>query len=168
VHLDGPLQSFSKLMSWEQASVVMQPPLKRYPQLEDAYAEQRTYLENGWADDLAAFVDAGLVREGDAYVLPLTAEVRLQILKELFFADYDELWRRVDALPVLVAVAARAPEPIASFKRGAAEVVKQLAPHADLRWYDSAHDIPLHLPDDVAAATEEVAQRIEESSRTIL
>jgi len=168
VHIDGPLRAFSNLMSWEQASVVMQPPLKRYPLLEDAYDEQRAYLEAGWGDDLRQFVESGLLRDGDAYVLPLTADVRLQILQELFYTDFDELWRRADSLPLLVAVAARAPEPIASWKRENVDAVRRLAPHAELRWFDSAHDIPLHLPDEIAGAVEGVAIRMEESSRTIL
>ncbi len=167
-HLDGPLASFSNLMTWDQASVVMQPPLKRYPELEDAYAEQRTYLEDGWGDDLRPFVEAGLIRDGDAYVLPLTSEVRLQILRELFESKPEDLWPRLDGLPVLVAVADRAPEPIASWKRSAAEQIERLAPRAEVRWFESAHDIPLHLPDEVAAEVERVAGHIEESSRTFL
>jgi hypothetical protein len=146
----------------------MQPPLKRYPRVEDAYDEQRAYLEDGWGDDLRVFVDSGLVRDGDAFVLPLTAEVRLQILRELFFTDFDALWRRADHLPLLVAIASRAPEPIASWKRSNADEVQSLAPHAELKWFDSAHDIPLHLPDEVATAVERTATRLEESSRTNL
>lgn len=156
-HLDGPLRSFGNLMSWEQASVVMQPPLKHYAELDEAYDEQRLYLENGWGDDLKTFVEAGLKREGDGYRLPLTAEVRLQILRELFFTDFDEMWPRVDHLPVLIAVASRAPELIAEWKRANVEEVSRLVPHAEIRWYDSAHDIPLHLPDDVAVAVEQLA-----------
>jgi pimeloyl-ACP methyl ester carboxylesterase len=168
VHLDGPLRSFSNLMSWDQASVVMQPPLKRYAVLEEAYDEQRSYLETGWGDDLRTFVEAGLTRDGDAYRLPLTAEVRLQILQELFFTDFDPMWQRADAKPLLVAVAARAPEMIAEWKRTNVEEVRRLAPNAEVKWYDSAHDIPLHLPDQVAADVEALAGQIEESSRTKL
>lgn len=167
-HIDGPLRAFSNLMSWEQASVVMQPPLRRYAVLDEAYDEQRAYLEAGWADDLRQFVESGLIRDGDGYRLPLTTEVRLQILQELFYTDFDALWQRVDRLPVLVAIAERAPEPIASWKRSNAEDVARLAPHAVIEWFDSAHDIPLHLPDQVAAAVERTASQVEESSRTIL
>jgi pimeloyl-ACP methyl ester carboxylesterase len=168
VHLDGPLRAFSNLMSWEQASVVMQPPLKRYFELDEAFDEQRAYLEGGWGDDLRQFVESGLMRDGDAYRLPLTAEVRLQILRELFYTDFDELWRRVDGLPVVVAIAERAPEPIASWKRSNADEVARLASHAEIEWFDSAHDIPLHLPDQVAATVERLAAQVEDSSRTIL
>lgn len=167
-HIDGPLRAFSNLMSWDQASVAMQPPLRRYTGLDEAYDEQRAYLENGWGDDLRQFVESGLMRDGDAYRLPLTTEVRLQILQELFYTDFDALWRRVDHLPVLVAIAERAPEPIASWKRGSADEVAILAPHAAIEWFDSAHDIPLHLPDQVAEAVERLAVQLEKSSRTIL
>ena len=167
-HIDGPLRAFSNLMSWDEASVLMQPPLQRYPRLDDAYDEQRRYLETGWGDDLRQFVEAGLIRDGDGYTLPLTAPVRLEILQDLFFTDFDEIWPRVDALPTLVAIAARAPEPIASWKRANVDGVRRLVPHAEIKWYDSAHDIPLHLPDEVAADVERLAARVEQSSRTIL
>lgn len=158
-HLDGPLRSFSNLMSWDQASVVMQPPLKHYANLEEAFAEQRGYLEDGWAEDLQAFVEAGLIQDADGYALPLTAGIRLQILQALFDFDEEALWPRLAASAVLIAQAERAPAAIADFKRQSAEIVGQMLPSAEIKWYPSAHDIPLHLPDQLAADIEAVASR---------
>lgn len=159
-HLDGPLQSFSRLMSWDQASVLMQPPLPRYAALDEAIAQQRAYLEEGWADDLTPFVEAGLVRDAGGFTPTLTTEVRLQILRELYEFRPEDLWPRLRGRPVLIAQAERAPEGIAGWKRAGAERVKELLPEAEVRWYDSAHDIPIHLPGDIAAAVRHLAARV--------
>ena len=159
VHVDGPLLSFGRLMSWEQASQLMQPPLKRFASLEDAVAEQREYLKHGWGDDLVAFVAAGLIRDAEAYVLPMDAAVRLQILRELYDLKPEELWPQL-RLPVLVMVAGGAPEFIVPWKKAGAEAVAELLPAAEIRWYRSEHDIPLHLPDETAADVEELAGKV--------
>lgn len=165
-HLDGPLQSFSKLMNWDQASRLMQPPLPRYTALEEAIAQSRAYLEDGWDDDLTPFVEAGLVKDAHGFIPTLTAEVRLQILRELFAFEPERLWPRLRKMPVLVAIAERAPEAILEWKQRAAEEVEQLLPEATVRWYPSAHDIPIHLPGEMAAAIRELAASLaEESSR---
>ena len=159
-HLDGILRSFSKLMSWDQASVLMQPPLRHYADLAEAVAEQKTYLETGWGDDLADFVQAGLVEDGAGFALTLTAEVRLQILLELYAFDPEQLWPALQRVPVLIAVAQQGPPPILSWKEQSVQEVARLLPDADIRWFPSAHDIPLHLPDEVAAAVRELYDRV--------
>lgn len=159
-HIDGPLQSFSKLMSWEQASQVMQPPLPRYAALDEAVAQQRVYLEDGWAEDLLPFVQAGLVEDAGSFVPTLTTEVRLQILEELYAFQPEKLWPKLDRMPVMVAVAERAPAAIQGWKRQSVAEVASLLPSAEVRWYASAHDIPIHLPAQVAAAVLDLTEKI--------
>lgn len=159
-HLDGPLQSFSKLMTWDQASVLMQPPLRRYADFSEAVAEQRGYLEAGWGDDLTDFVRAGLVEDGAAFALKLTADVRLQILRELYEFQPEALWPRLQGAPVLVAVAEQGPPAIKTWKERSATEVARLVPDAEIRWFASAHDIPLHLPAEVAAAVADLVRRV--------
>ena len=158
VHIDGPLQWFGGMMSWEQASVLMQPPLKRYPTLDEAVEEHRAYLKTGWGDDLVQFVAAGLIRDAEAFVLPMDAPTRLHILRELYELKPEELWPRV-RVPLYLAVASQAPEFIQSWKRAGVDTVQRLAPAAEIKWYDSAHDIPLHLPDELAADIEDLIRR---------
>ena len=159
-HLDGPLTSFSGFMSWDQASVLMQPPLRHYADLAEAVAEQRGYLEDGWGDDLTGFVEAGLVADGDGFALTLTAEIRLQILKELYAFRPEGIWPQLHGLPVLIAAADKSPAAIAGWKRQSIEQVGRLLPDAVVRWFPSGHDIPVHLPAQVAAAVEELSTRI--------
>jgi pimeloyl-ACP methyl ester carboxylesterase len=161
VVVDGPTSSFSGMMTWEEAAVRMQPPLPVYGDLEQAIAGQRASLNDAWADDLTDFVRAGLVeRSGGGFASTLSAEVRLQILRHLFDFQPELLFASVDG-PILLASAAQlwpgAPPEFAERRRRSAEAVQELRPDAQLRWYDSRHDIPLIRPAGLAADIERTA-----------
>src|SRR5258708_5174695 len=82
--LDGPIAPTSERITWEDASRMMQPPLPRYRSLEEAFEAKRQELGEAWGEDLQQFVKSGLRRDGDSWVLTLTAPVRLQILEQLY------------------------------------------------------------------------------------
>lgn len=143
--IDGPVQPMSERMSWEEAASLMQPPLPRYARLEDAYATVAGYLGDAWGRDLEPSVDAGLVRDGDAWILTLTAEVRRQILRHLYDFQPQLLWPGLE-MPAL-AVFAGGDSMMRAWKEQVALALAGQAPVVDIRWYDSRHDIPQILPD---------------------
>ncbi|HEX6547157.1 MAG TPA: alpha/beta fold hydrolase [Candidatus Dormibacteraeota bacterium] len=155
--IDGPVAPISERMTWEDAARLMQPPLPRYRSLAEAYATQKTYLGEAWADDLELFVEDMHLRDADAWVLTLTADVRLQILRELFSFQPQLLWPQV-AAPAFVALAG-ADSGMRSWKEAGARAVAELAPEADIRWYDSDHDIPLIRADELAVDVERFCLR---------
>src|ERR1700676_2229945 len=155
--MDGPIASISESITWEDASRMMQPPLPRYGSLEDAYQASRQVLGNAWDDDLQPFVKAGLWRDGSAWVLRLTAPVRLQILEQLYQFRPEVAAAAITA-PLLVGLAAN-DAALRARKEAGARRIKEIRPDADIRWYDSQHDIPLIRADDVARDLEELARR---------
>jgi hypothetical protein len=114
-------------------------------------------LGNGWDDDLQPFVKAGLWRDGNAWVLRLTAAVRLQVLEQLYHFRPEVAAAAITA-PLLVGLAANDPALRARKEEGARRM-QEIRPDADIRWYDSRHDIPLIRPDDVATDLEALARR---------
>ena len=161
VVVDGATTSFSRLMSWDEASARMQPPLPTYPDLEAAIAAERASLGDSWGDDLRAFVQAGLVAAQAGALSPtLTAGVRLQILRELFDFQPELLFASVEG-PVLLAMAGQlwpgAPREFGERRRRAVDEVVELRPDAQVRWYESRHDIPLIRPAELAADVERTA-----------
>src|SRR5947209_3193734 len=157
--IDSPILPMSERLTWEQAAQVMQPPLPRYSSLEEAYDTSRQLLGPAWSPDLEAFVAASHRREGEAWVLTLTADVRLQILKQLYGFQPSLLFERVSGLPLLLALAG-ADAGFRRWKEQGAELLVAAVPDADLRWYDSAHDIPLIQPDQVAEDVERLCLRV--------
>jgi pimeloyl-ACP methyl ester carboxylesterase len=155
--MDGPIASISESLTWDDASRMMQPPLPRYRSLEDAYQASRQVLGNGWDDDLQPFVKAGLWRDGNAWVLRLTAAVRLQVLEQLYHFRPEVAAAAITA-PLLVGLAANDAAMRARKEEGARRM-QEIRPDADIRWYDSGHDIPLIRPDDVATDLEALARR---------
>jgi pimeloyl-ACP methyl ester carboxylesterase len=155
--MDGPIASISESIAWEDASRMMQPPLPRYPSLEDAYQASGQVLGNGWDDDLRPFVKAGLWHDGDAWVLRLTAPVRLQILEQLYHFRPEVAAAAITA-PLLVGLAAN-DAALRARREAGARRMREIRPDAEIRWYDSPHDIPLIRPDDVATDLEELARR---------
>jgi pimeloyl-ACP methyl ester carboxylesterase len=155
--MDGPIASISESIPWEDASRMMQPPLPRYRSLEDAYEVTRHVLGDAWEDDLQPFVKAGLWNDGDAWVLRLTAPVRLQILEQLYWFRPEVAAAAITA-PLLVGLAAN-DLALRSRKEQGATRMHEIRPDTDIRWYDSRHDIPLIRPDDVAADLEALARR---------
>lgn len=167
--IDGPVQPMSERLAWADVMHLMQPPLPRYASLEEAYAQARTYVGNAWGEDLQPGVDAGFIHEGDAWVLPLTSGVRLQILRHMYDFQPQILWARLE-VPALLALAG-ADEAMRAWKEAGAASVAEVAPGVDVRWYDSRHDIPQIAPDPLAADVErlcleagfnEVARRLSE------
>ncbi|HXM56785.1 MAG TPA: alpha/beta hydrolase [Candidatus Dormibacteraeota bacterium] len=161
VFVDGPTVSFSRLMSWEDAAQRMQPPLPVYPDLDAATAAQRQYLGDAYADDLREFVRAGLVEvEGGGLASTLTADVRLQILRDLYDGQPELLFANVEG-PILLAMAGQlwpgAPREFAERRRRGAEEVVELRPDAQVRWYESRHDVPLIRPAELSADVERTA-----------
>ena len=153
--VDGPVRPWSESgMTWEQAERLMQPPLPLYSNLEEALAEKQGFLKDSWDEDLAEFVRAGLVAEEGGFRLPLTAAIRLEILRAMFFQPYDVLWAQVRC-PVLLALAEGEPGPFLDSKRRSARVISEQVPGTVVHWHRSGHDIPIHLP---AATAEELTR----------
>jgi hypothetical protein len=113
--------------------------------------------ERSWGDDLVPFVEAGLMPAEGGYVLTLTEPVRFQILKELFHYHPELLWPRVEC-PVAILLA-DSDTPFGRWKRRSEQALRELRPDADIRWFRSPHDIPLHAPDEVALELERLSLR---------
>lgn len=156
VFIDGPVQSAANLFSWEEAQTLMQPPLPRFASFEKAVAASQRDFEGSWDQDLESFVKARIVQDGDALVLTLTAPVRLELLRGLYEAQPDVLWPRVEA-PAAALLAKHGPARISKSRELGAERLAALAPNVEVSWFDSPHDIPLFMPDEVASAVERVA-----------
>ena len=159
VIVDGPIGSMSAQATWEEVSRWMQPPLPTYSDLLAAAAAQEVYLGEAWGDDLAGFVEAGLVRTEAGYTPTLTAPVRLEILRALYEHQPEALFPRVEG-PVLLALASgdpRTPAGFAERKRRSAEAARSIRPDVQVRWYTSPHDIPLARPAELAADLERTA-----------
>jgi pimeloyl-ACP methyl ester carboxylesterase len=155
--MDGPIASMSERITWEDASRMMQPPLPRYRSFEEAYEANRQMLGEAWGEDLQPFVKGGLRRDGDSWVLTLTAPVRLKILEQLYRFRPEVALAAIDA-PLLVGLAA-ADTAMRAWKEEGARRIKKIRQDADVRWYESRHDIPLIRPDEVATDLEALARR---------
>jgi len=157
--IDGPAASMSEVLSWEQAQQVMQPALPRYASLQEAIAAKKKELEweRSWGEDLVPFVEAGLVPADGGYVLTLTEAVRFEILKQLFHYHPELLWPRVES-PIAILLA-ESDTPFGRWKRRSEKSIRELRPDVHVRWLRSPHDIPLHLPDQVALELERLSLR---------
>jgi pimeloyl-ACP methyl ester carboxylesterase len=165
VFVDGPTQSAANLFSWDEAQVVMQPPLPRFATFSDAVAQSKRDFEGAWADDLETFVRERVVPDGNAFVLTLTAPVRLELLRGLYDAQPDVLWPRVD-VPAAALVARHSAARISrSTEQGMAQMAT-LAPDVAIRRFDSPHDIPLFKPAEVAAEIERIASIAGDGNRS--
>lgn len=156
VFIDGPIQSAANLFSWDQAQVVMQPPLPRFASFADAVAESKRDFEGAWADDLEAFVKARIISDGGASVLTLTAAARLELLRGLYDSQPDLLWPRVE-VPAIALLARRSAAKISRWTESGIALLATQAPQVEVRWFDTPHDIPLFRPAEVAAEIERVA-----------
>jgi pimeloyl-ACP methyl ester carboxylesterase len=165
VFVDGPVMSMAHVLSWDQAQVVMQPPLPRFRSFDDARAESVGDFKEAWDDDLEAFVKARVVADGDALVLTLTAPVRLEIIRSLYYGQPELLWPQL-TVPTCVLLAAAGPSMMSSWKRKAAAELANLAPAIDVRWYDTPHDVPLYKPAELAADIERVSSLSSRTSAT--
>jgi len=161
--VDGPVQSAANMFSWEDAQRFMQPPLPRFATLADAIAQSRRDLTGGWDDDLEPFVRAGLVPDGDGFVLTLTASSRLELLRGLYDSQPDMLWPRIE-VPAIAMLARGDPAGISSWKEHGAALLATLAPKVEIRWFDTPHDIPIFAPAEVAKEIERVSSAAAASS----
>lgn len=155
--IDGPAGPMSERLSWEEASRLMQPPLPRFLLRADAAEHVRPWLRDAWGEDLQAYAEASAMPDGDQWILTLTAEVRLEILREMFESQPQLNWAAL-TVPCLVAMAVSDPV-IMAWKRQGVDLVQSLAPQSLVRWYDSAHDIPLIKPAQLAADVRNLCQR---------
>jgi pimeloyl-ACP methyl ester carboxylesterase len=156
VFIDGPVQSAANLFTWEQAQSIMQPPLPRFPSWSDAVSESARDFEGAWGDDLEPFVKARIMPDSDAFVLTLTAPVRLELLRGLYESQPDVLWPRVD-VPAVALLAQRSAARISRSKEAGVTRLAAIAPRVEVRWFDTPHDIPLFKPAEVAAEVERIA-----------
>ena len=150
VFIDGPVQSAANLFSWDDAQRFMQPPLPRYSAFEQARDDCRRDFAGAWAEDLEPFVMARLMQEGTAYVLTLTAPVRLALLRGLYDSPLDQLWSMLQ-IPGAALLARQGPAAVMARREGGARMLAQVAPQIEVKWFDTPHDIPLFLPDAIAA-----------------
>jgi pimeloyl-ACP methyl ester carboxylesterase len=156
VFIDGPVQSAANMFSWEEAQRIMQPPLPRFANFAEAVAESQRDFDGAWGVDLEPFVKARVVSDGNAYVLTLTAPIRLKLLRGLYDSQPDVLWPRVE-MPAVALLARGGPVSIEGWKQRGAAQLAALAPNVQIRWFDTPHDIPLFAPAEVAAEVERVS-----------
>src|SRR5262249_36212081 len=105
VNVDGPTASFSRFMTWEEAAQRMQPPLPMYRHLEEAAAAEARDLDGAWSGGVNEVGSGGVVEAPVGSLAPtLTAEVRLQILRELYDFQPELLFAGVEG-PILLAMA---------------------------------------------------------------
>jgi pimeloyl-ACP methyl ester carboxylesterase len=150
VFIDGPIQGASNLFSWDQAQGFMQPPLPRYSTFAEAVQDSRRDFDGAWADDLEPFVMARLMQNGSSFVLSLTSEVRLELLRGLYDSPVDQLWNDL-AVPAIALLARQGPKPIMDWRDKGVRELAQRAPSVRVMWFDTPHDIPIFSPEAVAA-----------------
>lgn len=150
VFIDGPIQSASNLFSWEQAQGFMQPPLPRYTTFAQAVDDSRRDFDGAWDDDLEPFVMSRLTQEGSSFVLTLTSEVRLELLRGLYDSPVDQLWTEL-ASPAIALLARLGPRPVTDWREKGVRELAQRAPDVRVTWFDTPHDIPIFSPAAVAA-----------------
>lgn len=150
VFIDGPVQSASNLFSWEEAQGFMQPPLPRYRAFADAVDDSRRDFDGAWDADLEPFVMSRVMQEGSSFILTLTSEVRLELLRGLYDSPVDQLWTEL-ASPATALLARVGPKPIKDWReKGVLELARR-APDVRVVWFDTPHDIPIFAPEAVAA-----------------
>ena len=147
--VDGPAWPLAEVLSWEDFAARAQPPLPRHADLPAAVAAARASLAGAWDEDLVDFVRAGHREEEGALVLPLSAEVRRAILRDMHAARQDLRWPEV-RVPALAAFATRKSALMLEATKRAVDKLVRVAPNVTVRWYESPHDIPLFVPDELA------------------
>jgi pimeloyl-ACP methyl ester carboxylesterase len=150
VFIDGPIQSASNHFSWEEAQGFMQPPLPRYPSFAEAIDDSRRDFDGAWDDDLEPFVMSRLMQSGTSFVLTLTAEIRLELLRGLYESPVDSLWKDLHA-PAAALLARGGPARVTDWREKGVRRLAKDAPQVTVRWFDTPHDIPLFVPADIAA-----------------
>lgn len=160
VFVDGPVMGVAPIFTWEEVQARMQPELHRYSTVDEAVAKTRAELREAWGEDLRPFVEAGLRRDGEWLRPRLTDEVRHQILRDLYLADAEELWRNV-SVPAAALIARKSDARISRSTDSGMQRLGEIAPWVDIKRIDVPHDIPLYAPAEVALEIERVAQQAE-------
>lgn len=150
VFIDGPVQSAANLFSWEDAQRFMQPPLPRYSTFAQALDDSRRDFNGAWGEDLEPFVMSRVMQDGSAFVLTLTAPVRLELLRGLYESAVDQLWAML-AVPGAALLAREGPAAVTAHREGGVRLLARAAPHVAVKWFDTPHDIPLYQPEAIAA-----------------
>jgi pimeloyl-ACP methyl ester carboxylesterase len=156
VFIDGPIQSASNLFSWEEAQGFMQPPLPRYAAFAEAVDDSHRDFDGAWDDDLEPFVMSRVMQEGSSFILTLTSQVRLELLRGLYDSPVDQLWTAL-ASPAIALLARRGPKPIKDWREKGVLDLAQRAPDVRVMWFDTPHDIPIFAPEAVAAEIKSLA-----------
>jgi pimeloyl-ACP methyl ester carboxylesterase len=157
VFIDGPVQSAANLFGWDEAQKIMQPALPRYSSLAEAVADARRDFDPSWDDDLEPYVIARVMLDGIDLVLTLTSEARLALLRGLYDSPVDQLWASLD-VPTRALIARGDSPRISSWKDKGGKRLTQIAPQVEVRWFDTAHDIPIFVPAEVAEIIEAAAE----------
>jgi pimeloyl-ACP methyl ester carboxylesterase len=156
VFIDGPISGVARIFTWDEVQAFMQPPFRHYASADEAFAESQTYLSEAWADDLKAYVEAGLTRDSDGLVSRLTSPVRLRILRDLHDSDPDSLWPKV-GVPATALIARKNDARIARSTEAGMARMAEIAPAVSIKRFATPHDIPLYAPVHVAQEIELVA-----------
>ena len=154
--VDGPIQSASNLFGWEEAQGFMQPPLPRYTTFAQAVDDSRRDFDGAWGDDLEPFVMARVMQEGSEFVLTLTSDVRLELLRGLYDSQVDQLWTEL-ASPAIALLARAGPQPMTDWREKGVRELARRAPDVRVIWFDTPHDIPIFAPEAVAAEIKALA-----------
>jgi pimeloyl-ACP methyl ester carboxylesterase len=154
--VDGPIQSASNLFSWEEAQGFMQPPLPRYTTFAEAIDDSRRDFDGAWADDLEPFVMSRVMQEGSSFVLTLTADVRLELLRGLYDSQVDQLWLEL-ASPAIALLARAGPRPMTDWREKGVRELARRAPDVGVKWFETPHDIPIFAPEAVASEIKSLA-----------
>jgi len=164
VFIDGPVMSMANVLTWDQAQSIMQPPLPRFLTFDAARAESVGDFKDAWGDDLEPFVRARVMADADAFVLTLTAPVRLEIIKGMYYGQPQLLWSAL-SVPATVLLASAGPAMISAWKRNGADELSIIAPNVDVQWYETPHDIPLYKPAEVANDVERICMLAAQATR---
>jgi hypothetical protein len=134
----------------------MQPPLPRYAAFAEAVDDSRRDFDGAWDHDLEPFVMSRLMQEGSSFVLTLTSEVRLELLRGLYDSPVDQLWTEL-ASPAIALLARAGPKQIKDWREKGVSQLAQRAPDVRVMWFDTPHDIPIFAPEAVGAEIKSLA-----------
>ena len=135
----------------------MQPPLPRFADRNAAIAESKGDFGTAWSDDLEPFVDARVMPDNGELILTLSAPARYELLKGLYESQPELLWPHIEA-PAAALLAMQNLARTSHFKGAGAKRLAEIAPHVEIKWFDTPHDIPLYLPEEIASEIERIAE----------
>jgi len=163
--IDGPIQSASNLFSWEEAQGFMQPPLPRYRAFAEAIEDSRRDFDGAYDNDLEPFVMSRVMQEGTSFVLTLTSEIRLELLRGLYDSPVDQLWIELES-PAIALLARSVPRSMTDWREKGVLHLAQRAPDVRVKWFDTPHDIPIFAPEAVADEIKSLAGAAATGSRS--